>query len=79
MGITSSLETNKGLFNLEKCKNLKVDVKVNLNDCEDLSLLGNLGEKNLGFARNNLAMSNSVYGFRSYCVEYLNSTSCDTS
>ncbi len=43
MAITSSLEINKGLLNLEKFKNLKVDVKVNLNDSEDLGLLGNLG------------------------------------
>lgn len=43
MAITSSLEMNKGLFNLGKCQNLKVDVKVNLNDSEDLGLLGNLG------------------------------------
>lgn len=51
MGITSSLETNKGLFNLEKCKNLNVDVKVNLNDCEDFSLLGNLGAKKSRFSK----------------------------
>ncbi len=43
MSITSSLEINKGLLNLETFKNLKVDVKVNLNDSEDLGLLGNLG------------------------------------
>ncbi len=43
MAITSSLEINKGLLNLETFKNLKVDVKVNLNDSEDLGLLGNLG------------------------------------
>ncbi len=43
VAITSSLEINKGLLNLEKFKNLKVDVKVNLNDSEDLGLLGNLG------------------------------------